>query len=164
MDLFMPVLDGLTATKLIREFEEKQQIKRIIIFALTATATKSQENECYTTGMDAYLTKPLKKAQLFKKIDEFWKPQKRLENTKEDPSSITSNNDELSSIVSTLTNLLMRNDLSAIDYLEKNEQKLDDLGYTGSSKKLKRKIIELRYNEAINELKKNTIKSPKSSK
>ncbi|MFP4461834.1 MAG: ATP-binding protein, partial [Thermotogota bacterium] len=152
MDLFMPVLDGLKATKIIRDFEEKHQLKRTIIFALTATATKVQEQECYNMGMDAYLTKPLKKVQLYEKIHQFWKPKKSHGTSGADQALDISNDHELATLLNSLKEMLIKNDLSAIDFLENNERELESLGDADSLKKLKNQIINLKYQEALYDL------------
>ena len=59
MDIRMPVLDGLKATKMIRELEKNSAHLPIPIVALTAQATTDFEEECKNAGMDDYLTKPI---------------------------------------------------------------------------------------------------------
>ncbi len=62
MDVQMPVLDGLSATRRIRaEFPPERQP---YIIALTANAMAGDEQRCLDAGMDAYLSKPLSKDQL----------------------------------------------------------------------------------------------------
>ena len=62
MDVQMPVLDGLNATRRIRaEFPTEQQP---YIIALTANAMAGDEERCIEAGMDAYLSKPLSKERL----------------------------------------------------------------------------------------------------
>jgi CheY-like chemotaxis protein len=62
MDIQMPVMDGLTATRRIRaELAPEQQP---YIIALTANAMAGDEQRCLDAGMDAYLSKPLSKEQL----------------------------------------------------------------------------------------------------
>ena len=58
MDIMMPVMDGLTATKTIRAMERKDA-KTIPIIAMTANAFKEDEQRCLEAGMNAHLAKPL---------------------------------------------------------------------------------------------------------
>ena len=64
MDGQMPVMDGLEATKAIREVEKKSKINRIPIIAVTANAMKGDRELFIAAGMDDYLAKPLKKKAL----------------------------------------------------------------------------------------------------
>lgn len=59
MDCNMPVMDGLEATRLIRERELQNQSKRIPIAALTASATPEEQAQCLAAGMDIHICKPL---------------------------------------------------------------------------------------------------------
>jgi CheY-like chemotaxis protein len=58
MDIQMPELDGIGATKQIRTIE-KGAGKHIPIIALTAGAIKAEKEKCLAAGMDEFLTKPL---------------------------------------------------------------------------------------------------------
>lgn len=64
MDVQMPVMNGLDATKAIRKFNTK-----IPIFALTASSTTEQKNKVYESGMDDFLTKPIDPKEFIKKIN-----------------------------------------------------------------------------------------------
>ncbi len=65
MDIQMPEMDGLTATKLIRRDEERYG-KHLPVFAMTAHAYKEAEHLCRESGMDGYLTKPISGSKLTK--------------------------------------------------------------------------------------------------
>lgn len=64
MDANMPVLDGLEATRLIRDNERKTG-KHVPIIALTARAMQEDRSRCLNAGMDGYVTKPIDRKELF---------------------------------------------------------------------------------------------------
>ena len=64
MDVQMPELDGLEATRCIRRAEHAEQRPRLRIVALTAHAMTSDRDLCVDAGMDGYLTKPIVPAEL----------------------------------------------------------------------------------------------------
>jgi two-component system, sensor histidine kinase and response regulator len=63
MDVQMPVMDGLQATRQIRKLE-KATGQRCPILALTAYAGQEDRDTCLAAGMDGYLAKPFKAAEL----------------------------------------------------------------------------------------------------
>lgn len=73
MDCQMPEMDGYEATAAIRKIE--QQTKRHIpIIALTANSMKEDEEKCLRSGMDAYLSKPVKKEKLSEILHQWTAP------------------------------------------------------------------------------------------
>ena len=65
MDIMMPVMDGLEATRQIRIFEQKKKF-RIPIIALTANTFNADRERCLSYGMDEYISKPLNMEKLTK--------------------------------------------------------------------------------------------------
>jgi CheY-like chemotaxis protein len=64
MDLHMPGMDGIEATRRIRAIEAEQEAPRSPILALTANASAEDRDACLTAGMDGFLVKPLDRERL----------------------------------------------------------------------------------------------------
>lgn len=71
MDMSMPRCDGLEATRRIRALEAGLQSKSVPIIALTANAFASDRDRCLAAGMDGFLTKPIRRRELFDAILSF---------------------------------------------------------------------------------------------
>lgn len=70
MDVQMPVMDGITATQMIREQENKKGVtKKVKIIAMTANAMKEDRQKCLDAGMDDYISKPFKAVELSRMLD-----------------------------------------------------------------------------------------------
>ncbi|MDP2861263.1 MAG: response regulator [Desulfobacterales bacterium] len=67
MDVQMPVMDGMEATKEIR----KKGFKDIPIVAMTAHAIKGYRDECLEAGMNDYVTKPIKRELVFEILEKY---------------------------------------------------------------------------------------------
>lgn len=72
MDMRMPEMDGLEATRSWREQEADDQHTPII--ALTANATPEDREQCISAGMDHFLSKPVSQNQLFELLYDIGKP------------------------------------------------------------------------------------------
>jgi two-component system sensor histidine kinase/response regulator len=73
MDCQMPVMDGFTAARRIRELESSRGTKRLPVIALTANVMSEDRENCVAAGMDAHLGKPIEPAQLIETLSRFLK-------------------------------------------------------------------------------------------
>lgn len=69
MDISMPVMDGLEATRRIRAFEHQSRCDPVVILALTGLATDDARQEAERSGIDVFLTKPVKLGLLHMILD-----------------------------------------------------------------------------------------------
>jgi CheY-like chemotaxis protein len=69
MDVQMPEMDGLQATREIRRLEGKEQ--RTPIVALTAHAMSGDRERCIQVGMDNYITKPVNPKELDELLEHY---------------------------------------------------------------------------------------------
>jgi CheY-like chemotaxis protein len=64
MDIQMPRMNGIEATRKLRQFEKINDIEEKPILALTAFISEDDRNECYAAGMSGFLGKPVTKTIL----------------------------------------------------------------------------------------------------
>lgn len=69
MDVMMPKIDGITATRKIRDLDRKDA-KEIPIIAMTANAFEEDARKCIAAGMNAHLAKPLQMDRVIRTIEE----------------------------------------------------------------------------------------------
>ena len=77
MDCQMPEMNGYEATTAIREREETSQSKPIVIIAMTANAMKGDRERCLEVGMDDYISKPIRQAELERILSKYYQADKR---------------------------------------------------------------------------------------
>ena len=68
IDLMMPGCDGISVVRRVRSAEESK-FRHLPLVAVTAHALRGDRERCLTAGFDAYLTKPIRIAELFDTID-----------------------------------------------------------------------------------------------
>ena len=76
MDCMMPIMDGFQATKEIRKIEkekktEKTALKPVFICALTANAGEDDKKKCLESGMDDFISKPIKREAIAELIERY---------------------------------------------------------------------------------------------
>jgi two-component system sensor histidine kinase/response regulator len=69
MDIQMPEMDGLEATRILRE-RERTGLRVPPIIAMTAHAMKGDRDKCIEAGMTGYISKPIQPEQLFEHMEE----------------------------------------------------------------------------------------------
>ncbi|MBS0202152.1 MAG: response regulator [Planctomycetes bacterium] len=87
-DLQMPVMDGLEATRIIREREQTRG-GHLPIIAMTAAAMHSDYDQCLAAGMDGYVSKPFRIAEFWQAIDTVVAPQQYTTSDSKSASAAT---------------------------------------------------------------------------
>jgi hypothetical protein len=71
MDMQMPVMDGFTATRQIREWERQWSAAPTPIIALSANAMSEEVQRSMDAGCDFYVTKPVRKQPLLQVLEQY---------------------------------------------------------------------------------------------
>ena len=81
MDIDMPIMDGLAATRAIRELERGGAIQgNPVIIALTANAIGGDRDACLAAGMNEHMSKPLRSKRLQEMLGSYRAMQKQASN------------------------------------------------------------------------------------
>jgi len=145
MDIQMPEMDGIEATRIIRQKEIKKD-KYIPIIAITAYALRGDREKFLSQGMDEYVAKPIKVEELFKFIEKYTLKKDENINLSNISILIDENGevalksseiesfdkinlnriDELSFLVESLNNSLVKNEVISIETLAHNIKNLSN--------------------------------------
>jgi CheY-like chemotaxis protein/HPt (histidine-containing phosphotransfer) domain-containing protein len=139
MDMQMPVMDGLTATHKIRDYEGWRT--RTPIVALTANAMMGQAERCLAAGMDGFLTKPIESTRLREVLQQY---------LQSDESATSASNRVLVPVTET-TDAIARSGIQAKSAAEVVTPLVDWTRFealTGSDKTFSRELIELYLSSA----------------
>ncbi len=71
MDIAMPILNGITATHKIREFEKEQKLSKTPIIAITANALKGDKEKFLNEGFDDYISKPFREVDIINILEKY---------------------------------------------------------------------------------------------
>ena len=114
MDINMPVMDGIEATKRIRLSEKNNNIAeddKIIIVALSASSADSESKRCIEAGMNDFIAKPFRRNELIAAVDKWalfhWKrllDSKIIDNTVDNQTSPSTHIPKILLVEDTLTN------------------------------------------------------------
>ena len=70
LDLAMPVLGGIEAFELLREWEMQEELEPAIVYAVSADALEARRRQCLDVGMDGFIVKPFRREQLYRVLEE----------------------------------------------------------------------------------------------
>ncbi len=96
MDIAMPVMDGISATKEIIAYEKESNLEHVPIVALTANALKGDREKFLNDGLDDYLAKPTKESEVKELVIKYNIYKEKIDDKKE-KSTTTQKEIELSS-------------------------------------------------------------------
>ena len=102
MDINMPVMDGYTATSMIREYE---YLDTLPVVAMTANITESDVNKSKQFGMQTHLSKPIDTSNFYKTLLQFITAKTTVATTESVVKPIDSNSDELTTLSSLGVNI-----------------------------------------------------------
>lgn len=124
MDIQMPIMDGQSATKMIRKWESENGRKQTPIIGLTACALESEIDAIQESGCTETLTKPLRKSKLLDIINKFC-PAQSAQNSEIEKKTLDSDviriPSDMKELVQRYVKEIRREVLSSFDVLEKGD-------------------------------------------
>eukprot|EP01114_Cavostelium_apophysatum_P015318 TRINITY_DN4142_c0_g3_i6.p1 TRINITY_DN4142_c0_g3~~TRINITY_DN4142_c0_g3_i6.p1 ORF type:complete len:2083 (-),score=515.49 TRINITY_DN4142_c0_g3_i6:1406-7654(-) len=90
LDVEMPVMDGLEASRKIRQLEETKRRKRVPIIGLSGNARSAQIESAMSAGFDDYVTKPFHRDEIYEIIAKWTRPDRLSRSSSKDSSNSSS--------------------------------------------------------------------------
>jgi PAS domain S-box-containing protein len=146
MDLSMPKMDGLEATKQIRKLKKHRKTP---IIAMTATALQDEIDLCFEAGMNDYLAKPCRKEELLAMVEKWSTPP----DTKADDNLRTSSSINKTTDDDDVNNYLIDNrilDELAHDVTKEMMPDMIDLFISETEKRLQRVVLASQRKDLVN--------------
>ena len=120
MDMQMPVLDGLSAVRLIRNMPDYGKLP---IVAMTANAREADRQLCLRCGMNDFVSKPIVPQALWQTLARWIRPREGLGHATPEPA----NTEEQLAAMQTLHNYLQQDDVRAVDLFQQLQASLRQL-------------------------------------
>jgi len=143
MDIRMPEVDGLEATRQIRAWEAGKGYRTPII-AVTASAMKGDRERCLEAGMDDYLTKPVLQDSLSVALEKYIRQESRIE-----PERVK----VIAGLLDELTGALSSHDLRSLSLLKSLQESTSGVMKDDLFETLVEKINDLKFSEALSLIK-----------
>jgi signal transduction histidine kinase/CheY-like chemotaxis protein/HPt (histidine-containing phosphotransfer) domain-containing protein len=163
MDVNMPLLDGIEATKKIRSYEDENKLQRTPVVALTANALQGDKEKLLSEGMDDYLSKPIDFDALLATIENYL--ERKSNNAGEKISLDAQKISSLLKISDKMANIFIqhfKNDaLKDLSELKAAIDTEDDEQITQKAHYIKNTCLNIAFDEAVDIL--NTLEREKLS-
>lgn len=150
MDIQMPIMDGITATKKIRARED-EYFKKVPILAMSARAFQKDTEECLAAGMNAHIVKPIDPSLLYEELAKFLAVAAESSNVVDDGADLSQEDNEFLARFQKIRDLdaeagLYHSNSNRNVYLKVLQGFVRDYG--GSSFNLRQMIESSRYEDA----------------
>jgi CheY-like chemotaxis protein len=125
MDIQMPEMDGLEATRMIRQMEHNNQVEKPVpIVAVTAFTLNKDKEKCFEAGMDEFLTKPIEKHSIYRMLVKYLNGAIKIEDRITSDEHVSHNQDDHFDLI-TLAERTLIEETVLLDLAKKAAENLD---------------------------------------